>query len=699
MEAETENPLLSHALLPAFEQIDVAHIRPAIEALLHESHEVLRTIEADTDAADWDNMVVPLGEARDRLDRAWSPVSHLHSVADTDTLRTAYRASLELLSEHATELGQNPVLYEKFSALAQGPHFASLPTPRKAVIEHALRDFELAGVGLKEADKNRFKANVAELATQTSRFGENVLDASNAWSLHITDENRLNGVPASVKDVAAEAAHAERLEGWLLKLDFPCYFGVLSNAENRDLRAEMHYAFSSRASDQGPHAGAWDNTPVMERILALRHQQAQLLGKANYAELSLAKKMAHEPAEVMAFLQALASKAKPAAEREMAELKAFAASHLGLANLEAPDIAYCTERLRRHRFDLSQEELRPFFPVSRVLGGLFTIVQRLFGVSLAISDAAVQIWHEDVLFIDLRDASGDLLGYCYVDLYARAHKRGGAWMDECVVRRRGPAGLQLPVAYVTCNFTPPAGGRDALLTHAEVTTLFHEFGHALHHLLTRVEEPSVSGINGVAWDAVELPSQLLENWCWENAALALFAFHHETDEPLPDELLERLQSTRTFNAGMQTVRQLEFALFDFRIHLEYDPRAEGHIYRTLEEVRQSVSVVPTAPYDRFAHAFSHIFGGAYAAGYYSYKWAETLSADAYSRFQETGILNRETGEAFKRAVLEQGGSRDAMELFKEFRGREPDINALLRQSGLLESGSGEWTAGAERPST
>ena len=686
MEAETENPLLTHSLLPAFERIEAAHVGPAIEALVRESRDVLRAIEADSSARDWNQVVAPLAEAKDRLSRAWSPVSHLHAVADTDAIRAAYNESLGLLSEHATELAQSSALYGKFRALADHADFASLPIPRKAVIDHALRDFELAGVSLNASDKARFKVITAELARQSSRFSENVLDASKAWSLHITNEERLSGIPATVKTIAAESAREESLQGWLLNLDFPCYFGVMSHAEDRELRREMHRAYSCRASDQGPHAGKWDNSDTMARILALRHEQAQLLGKANYAELSLARKMADEPAQVVDFLNSLAGQAKPAAQREMAELRDFARKHLGLEDVQAPDIAFCAERLRRHKFDVSQEELRPYFPVPRVLLGLFAIVRQLFGITLSVRDAAVQTWHQDVLFIDLWDESGALIGHCYADLYARPHKRGGAWMDECTVRRRLPSGLQLPVAYVTCNFTPPAGGPDALLTHSEVTTLFHEFGHALHHLLTRVEEASVSGINGVSWDAVELPSQLMENWCWEREGLDLLASHHQTGETLPAELLDRLRAARTFQTGMQTVRQLEFALFDFRIHLEYDPRAEPSIYRTLEEVRRGFAVVPAAPYDRFAHAFTHIFCGGYAAGYYSYKWAEALSADAYSLFQETGILNRSTGDAFKRTILEQGGSRAAMELFKEFRGREPDIDALLRRSGLRSSG-------------
>lgn len=678
----SENPLLSNSQLPAFEHIQASHVEPALDLLLAACDEVVACIENDPQAYTWETLVAPLEDVLDRLNRAWSPISHLHSVADNESLRDAYNAGVVRLSKHATELGQNAELFARYQRLSNSPEYLQLAPAQRKVVTNALQDFDLAGVGLNDTDKAVFKSNASELATLCSRFAENVLDASNAWSKHIDDPQRLRGIPATVLNTAAAAAERAGKSGWLLNLDIPCYLGVVSHADDRDLRLEVHNAYATRASDRGPHAHRWDNSQAMESILNLRHQQAHLLGRTNYADVSITQKMAPTTSAVIDFLQDLAAKAKPAAAREFADLQEFAATELGLNELEAHDIAYCSEKMRERRFNLSQEELRPYFPAPHVCEGMFEVARKLFGISVSPPTHTVQTWHPDVVFFDLHAENGALLGHFYIDLYARPHKRGGAWMGECVVRRKTLVGIQRPVAYITCNFTPPPDDGPALLTHDEVTTLFHEFGHALHHLLSRVDHASVSGINGVAWDAVELPSQLMENWCWEEQALAMLSSHHETGERLPENLFKRLQTVRAFHTGMQTVRQLEFALFDFRIHLERNPAQPGQIYSVLEDVRHAVSVVPTPTYNRFAHAFSHIFAGGYAAGYYSYKWAEALSADAFERFEQTGVFNRETGESFKQTVLENGGSQDAMELFIAFRGREPNVEALLRQSGL-----------------
>lgn len=682
MFADRENPLLLNNELPAFSRIDPSHVEPAVTALVERCQSVVRTVIANPEPPSWENLVAPLDECADALNRAWSPVSHLHSVADTPTLRAAYNDAIALLSAHATELGQNAELHARYDELWHGPNFTALDEAQGKVIHNTLRDFELAGVALDVHAKQRFKDNAAKLAELSSRFGENVLDASRAWSSQFDSTERLSGIPQTVLDSAAEAAAREGHTGWRLTLDMPCFLGVITHADDRALREEIYTSYSTRASDQGPYASTWDNTEVMAQILALRHEQALLLGRENYAQLSIAKKMASDTDAVIDFLNELAVEAKPAAMREVAELKQFASETLGIATLESHDVAYCSEKMRAAQFDLSQEELRPYFPAPHVIRGMFEVARRLFDVDITEVLQGVDVWHSDVTFYAISNAGGETIGQFYLDPYARPDKRGGAWMDECVARRRRSNDIQLPVAYLTCNFTPPGASQSALLTHDEVTTLFHEFGHGLHHLLTQVEYAGVSGINGVAWDAVELPSQLMENWCWEPEALALISSHHETGEHLPESLFLKLAATRRFQAGMQTVRQLEFALFDFRIHLEYDPRTTSRIYAILEEVREAVAVLTPPAFNRFAHAFSHIFGGGYAAGYYSYKWAEALSADAYSKFQAAGIFDTDTGAAFKRCILEQGGIRDAMSLYVAFRGREPNIKALLRQGGF-----------------
>ncbi|PUB91662.1 MAG: oligopeptidase A, partial [gamma proteobacterium symbiont of Ctena orbiculata] len=559
---------------------------------------------------------------------------------------------------------------------------AELDRAQRKLLQNALLDFHLSGVDLEEDKKQRFKEISQELSQLTTKFEENLLDATNAWNKLITDESALQGLPESALALARQTAAQRDQEGWLLTLEYPSYLPVMTYADDRQLRREVYEAFATRASDQGPHAGQWDNTEAMERILELRHEQAGLLGFSNYADRSLAKKMARSSDEVIAFLTDLAERSRTQAENELNELREFASETYGFDDLQVWDIGYYAEKLRQDRHNISQEELKPYFPETRVLPGMFAVVERLYGIRIE-ETRGIDTWHPDVRFFEIRDSHNHLRGQFYLDLYARPKKRGGAWMDECATRFFTDTMDQIPVAYLTCNFSPPVDGKPSLFTHDEVLTLFHEFGHGLHHLLTTVDYPAVAGINGVAWDAVELPSQFMENWCWEKAALDLISGHVDTGDPIPDELYRRMYTAKNFQSAMQMVRQLEFALFDFRIHREYDPRRGGRIYEILQEVRQQVAVITPPAWNRFAHGFSHIFAGGYAAGYYSYKWAEVLSADAFSLFEERGIFNADTGQAFLREVLQQGGSRDAMELFVAFRGREPEIEPLLRHSGIL----------------
>jgi oligopeptidase A len=675
------NPLLDLSGLPRFDAIRPEYIVPAIEHVLAENRTAVARLLDETTEFTWTTLVEPLEDLGDRLNRVWSPVGHLNAVVNSEALRDAYLACLPKLSAYATELGQNEGLYQAYRNVAESPAYEGLDPAQRKVIDNALRDFRLSGVTLSAKDKDRYRDAVQELTTLMAKFQQNLLDATNAWTCPISDEGRLAGLPASARSLAAQAAAQRGLEGWLLTLEFPSYLAVMTYADDRDLRYQVYEAFVTRASDEGPHAGQYDNTPLMERILALRHEEARLLGFANYAERSLATKMASSARHVLEFLHDLARRSVPVARAELAELESYAREHHGLERLEAWDVSYYSEKLRQHRYAISQEELKPYFPASRVLGGMFEVVRRLYGMQVR-ECPDVAIWHRDVTFFEIRDAAGGLRGQFYLDLYARPHKRGGAWMDECVVRKRRGDDVQTPVAYLTCNFTPPVDNDPALLTHQEVLTLFHEFGHGLHHMLTRIDHPSVAGIQGVAWDAVELPSQFMENWCWQREALPLISSHYQSGEPLPDALFERLLAARNFQSGMQMVRQLEFALFDFRMHLEFDPAVGGRIYALLDEVRREVAVMQPPSFNRFPHSFAHIFAGGYAAGYYSYKWAEVLSSDAFSLFEEKGIFDMETGLRFLTAVLEQGGSRDAMELFIDFRGREPQIDALLRHSGI-----------------
>ncbi|MDP5053973.1 MAG: oligopeptidase A [Congregibacter sp.] len=675
------NPLLADSPLPAFSAIAPEHVEPAIDALLARNREQVSALLASAAKPDWQNLVEPLALLDNQLSRAWSPVSHLNSVLNSEALRAAHSACLSKLSDYSTEMGQNAALYAAYKTVADSSSDGRLNSEQQKVLSNALRDFHLSGVDLPDDKKQRFKDIQQSLSALSSDFSNKVLDASNAWSRELDSSDDLEGLPQSAIDLAKQTAQQRGLEGYLLTLDFPSYQPVMTYANDAALREDMYRAFATRASDQGPHAGQFDNSGNMRKILALRHEAAQLLGFNNYAERSLATKMARSSEEVLGFLQDLATRSKAQAATELAELKAFAAAHHDKDELQPWDIGYYSEKLRQHQHNISEEEVKPYFPVSRVIPGMFEVVGRLFGVSFHAVDN-VDSYHPDVRFYEIRNPDGSVRGQFYFDLYARQNKRGGAWMGGCQSRMKTSAVNQPPVAFMVCNFTPPVGDTPVLLTHREVETLFHEFGHGLHHMLTRVDYPDIAGISGVAWDAVELPSQFMENYCWEREALDLFAAHFETGEPIPDELYTRMVAAKNFQSGMAMVRQLEFALFDFRMHLEYDPATGDQIYAILNDVREQVAVLDTPGWNRFPHAFSHVFGGGYAAGYYSYLWAEVLSAEAFSRFEDEGVFNASTGSAFLENILERGGSDDAMNLFVAFRGREPRVDALLRHTGI-----------------
>lgn len=675
------NPLLENLTLPAFSRIRPEHVEPAVDQLLDEHRALLRSVLDRPGEHTWETLFQPLEDKDDQLDRAWSPVSHLHSVADNDELRRAYNACLPKLTDHTTELGQNEGLFRAVENLAQGEEYAKLDIPRQKIISNAMRDFRLSGIGLGQQEKDRYKELQQRLSKLQTQFEENLLDATHGWTKRVTDESLLSGLPGTALELAAETARRQDRTGWLFTLEYPSYQPVMTYADDREFRKEMYMAYNTRASEQGPNAGKWDNGPLMTEILSLRQELAALLGYRNYAEYSLVKKMADTMDDVMEFLNDLAVHSRTSARREMSTLEDFAEREYGLKNMQAWDIPYYSEKLRQKKFDFTQEELRPYFPAHQVVEGLFSVVNRLYGLTIAAREG-VEAWHPDVKFFEVRDERGVLRGGFYIDLYARPHKRGGAWMDECITRRLNDGAVQTPVAYLTCNFTPPVSGKPSLLTHDEVLTLFHEFGHGLHHMLTLIDYAGVAGINGVPWDAVELPSQFLENWCWERESLDLFARHHQTGQPLPAELFGKMQQARTFHSGMHMVRQLELALFDFRLHNERRGHDTDDIQSLLDEIRQDVAVVKPPPDNRFQHGFAHIFAGGYAAGYYSYKWAEVLSADAFSRFEENGIFDAATGRDFLHTILEQGGSREPMDLFVEFRGRKPEIDALLRHSGV-----------------
>ncbi len=680
------NPLLADDPLPAFSQIRPEHVEPAIDAILADYRAGIDALTAAGAPHDFAHVMLTQERLEQRLARAWAPVSHLHAVADSEALRQVYGPAEEKLTEHAIELGQNRDLYAAVQALAATADFAALPRPERTLVEHALRDFRLSGVALDEPARSRFRAIGVELSKLSTEFSNAVLDASEAWHEHVTDERDLAGVPESGRAVLRQYAEDQQLDGYLVTLKQPSVQAVLTYADNRGLRERVYWAYQTRASDQGPDAGKFDNSARIERIMALRHEAAQLLGFANAAEESLATKMATSPAEVMDFLHDLAERAKPVAQRELARLREFASAELKLDNLEPWDVGYASEKLRQRDYALEEEQLKPYFPLPAVIDGLFGLAGKLYGITLAPRDG-VDVWHPQVRYYDVRDADGRVFAGAYVDLYARNGKRGGAWMDVCRARFDDDGQHQLPVAFLTCNFAPPTAGKPALLTHDDVLTLFHEFGHGLHHLLTEIALPSIGGIDGVEWDAVELPSQFMENFGWNREALDLFARHWQTSERLPDALFERMLAARHFHAGLFLVRQLEFALFDFLLHLEYDPAQGARALAVLEKVRKQVAVLHPPAWQRFPHGFSHIFAGGYAAGYYSYLWAELLSADAFGAFEAAAahggsVIDRVTGERFRREFLAVGASRPALESFVAFRGRTPEPEALLRSHGL-----------------
>lgn len=677
------NALLLKSSFPDFDSISAEHVVPAIEAVLKANRSELASIKVGAEGADLVQAFHALERLSARLNDAWAPIAHLNAVMSHDALRTAYNTCLPLLSAYETELGQDRDLLEIYEAIAAQQTALQLSPAECKAVANALRDFRLSGVALSDDDRKRYGELKQRLSEQTSLFSEHILDATDAWEKVIKDEAELDGLPETAIALARQAAEAKGYGGYLLDLSSPSYSSVMTHATDRGLRRAVYEAYTTRASELGPQAGQFDNTALIQTILEDRLALAKLLGFGQFSELSLATKMAENPAAVMTFLTDLSNHSKVVAEQDFDEIACFGSEALGLSPIQPWDVAYCADRLKRHRFDLSDEDLRPYFPAQKVIDGLFEIVQRIFGVEVTpVTDMSV--WHPDVTTY-LIHREGVPLARFYFDLYARAKKRGGAWMADCRCRRQDPAhGLTLPVAFLTCNFPPPVNDQPALLRHDDVVTLFHEFGHGLHHMLTQVDCASVSGINGVAWDAVELPSQFLENWCWDPEALNLISGQVETGEPLPLALLDKMQQARNFCSGMQMVRQLEFALFDFRLHNEFDGNP-ATLQAILDQVRAAVSVIPISETNRFQNGFSHIFGDVmgYAAGYYSYKWAEVLSADAFSKFKEDGIFNRQAGERFLTTVLEQGGARDALELFVDFRGRAPTVTALLQQEGIL----------------
>lgn len=676
------NPLLTFTDLPPFSQIKPEHVKPAVEQVIEACRNKIEQVLEGNTSPSWDNLVAPIEEVDDRLSRIWSPVSHMNSVVNSDELRDAYESCLPALSEYGTWVGQHKGLFEAYKAIKASEVFSALNQAQQKTITDALRDFELSGIGLPADEQHRYGEISKRQSELGSQFSNNVLDATMGWSKQITDVAELAGLPESALAAAKAAAESKEQEGYLLTLDIPSYLPVMTYCDNQALRKELYEAYVTRASDRGPNAGKWDNTEIITEQLKLRHEVARMLGFNTYSEKSLSTKMAETPDQVLGFLNDLAVKAKPQGEREVEELRQFAEKEFGVSELNLWDIAYYSEKQKQNLFEISDEELRPYFPESNVVSGLFEVLNRVFGMSVTEREG-VDTWHDSVRFFDIFDATGALRGSFYLDLYAREHKRGGAWMDDCRGRRITESGeLQTPVAYLTCNFNKPVGDKPALFTHDEVVTLFHEFGHGIHHMLTQVEAGAVSGINGVPWDAVELPSQFLENWCWEEEALSFISGHFETGEALPKEMLEKMLAAKNFQSAMFILRQLEFGLFDFTLHTEYDPEVGARVLETLADVKSKVSVLPSLDWNRFSHSFGHIFAGGYSAGYYSYLWAEVLSADAFSAFEEEGIFNTETGNRFLSNILEMGGSEEPMELFKRFRGREPNIDAMLRHAGI-----------------
>ncbi len=680
------NPLLDLDSLPAFDRIEASHALPALESVLAENRARIAELTAQPSPT-FASLVVPMEELNYRLSRVWSPIGHLNGVANSPAMREAYNACVPLLTAYASELGQNAALQAAYLGIHERERALLDPSQIK-LLENALRDFRLAGVNLPAAEQERFRDVMQRLAQLGTKFSENVLDAARAYSRPVSDAAELEGLPANVVDRAAAEAREAGVPGWLFKLDQPTYSTIMSTAESRQLRRDIYEAWITRASDVGPSAGRFDNEPLIAEILPLRHELARLLGFANFADYALATRMAKSTGQVLDFLDDLARRCRPAATREFAELEAYAGTRL-----EAWDIAFYTEKLKASRFQVSQEALRPYFPLPKVLSGLFALVEKLYGIRVREAPRA-PVWHPSVRYYelvrhgdlvqhgDLVERGGRPVAGFYLDPFARPEKRSGAWMDECVSAKALASGTALPVAQLVCNFTAPVGAEPSLLTHDEVTTLFHEFGHGLHHMLTRVAYPSIAGINGVSWDAVELPSQFMENFVWRAEVLPLISAHVQSGEPLPTDVLQRLQGTRTFNGALDTLRQIELATFDFELHAKFDPALGPRIAATLADVRRRVAIVPAAPFNRLPSSFAHIFAGGYAAGYYSYKWAEVLAADAFEAFEEAGVFDAATAERFLDSILSRGGSLDAMDAFVRFRGRPPDVRALLRQTGI-----------------
>jgi oligopeptidase A len=676
------NPLLDFSGLPRFHEFATEFVAPAITELIADVRAVTDRVVADAGEPTWQNFVVPLDDSVERLRRAWGQVAHLNAVANSPKLRDTYNENLPQVTQLFADLAQNEALHSRFKALRAVPAFSGLTEAQRKLVDNELRDFRLGGADLPAAQKAEFKENAQRLAKLSSRFNDNVLDATNAFELVVTERGELAGIPDDVLDAARIVEQEDGKSGWKFTLHAPSYLPVMQYADNRDLREKMYRGFATRASEFGPSDR--DNTQPIAEILALRQQQARLLGFEGYAQVSLESKMADSPQQVQEFLSELAMRARPYAEHDLKELRDFAKRELGLTSLEAWDLAYASEKLRLNRYAFSDQEVKQYFPENKVLEGMFRVVQTLYGVNIAEDDAPR--WNEDVRFFSIRDSGGDLIGQFYVDLYARSSKRGGAWMDDAITRRREADVVQTPVAYLNCNFSRPVGDKPALFTHDEVITLFHEFGHGLHHLLTQVDVLGVSGINGVEWDAVELPSQFMENFCWEWSVLESMTQHIKSGSPIPRALFDKLRAAKNFQIGLQTLRQIEFSMFDMALHHDYDPDGPETPMQILDRVREKVALMIPPPFNRFPNGFSHIFGGGYAAGYYSYKWAEVLSADAYAVFEEDGILDAGTGSRFRDEILARGGSRSALKSFVAFRGREPTIDALLRHSGMAGDG-------------
>jgi oligopeptidase A len=673
----TANPLLDFTGLPKFNAIKPEHVSPAIDSLIAEGRALVETLSTATEAPTWENFALKLEDHSEKIGRAWSQVGHMNAVVNSPELREAYNDNLAKLTDFGSDVAQDERLYAKYKAIQSSADFAKLTPTQQTIINHEVRDFKLGGAELPAEQKARFKTVSEELSKLGSKFEENIMDNTNDFKHIVENFADLAGIPEDAIQAAAEAAKADHKEGYQFSLHFPSYMPVLQYADNRALRETMYRAYATRASEFSKPE--WDNTALIRDILKLKQEEAQMLGFNNYAELSLATKMADTPKQVTEFLDTLAKRAKPYAQRDMQELIAYA-KKLGIDDMQAWDVAYVSEKLREEKYAFSDQEVKQYFPESKVLAGLFKVTETIFGVQ--VHKAEAPLWHADAAFYEISDQQNKPIAYFYLDLYARNNKRGGAWMDECITRRKKANGVELPVAYLTCNFSAPVGGKPALFTHDEVITMFHEFGHGLHHMLTQVDEYGVSGIKGVEWDAVELPSQFMENFCWEWDVLRHMTAHVDTGAQLPRELFDKMVAAKNFQAGMQTVRQIEFSLFDMRLHGEFDPNGKQTALDLIDQVRDEVAVVRPPKWNRFPNSFSHIFAGGYAAGYYSYKWAEVLSADAYSLFEEMGTLSAEAGTRFKNEVLAKGGSRPAMESFVAFRGREPSMDALLRHNGM-----------------